>query len=298
MKYRVFISSVQDEFTAERRGLKEYLTTDALLREYVEDVFLFEDIPAARRKPGDVYLHAVEDADIFIGIYGCRYGYVFPDGTSPTEREYDAAAKRDIPIWLFYYDKDATIDARMTALRRKIDASHTRREVHSTPELFREVYNAFISLLRERRQLFHEPFDVSEAKEATMADIDGNAVEWFAKAAIKERGFSDVVDVKEVSTDFQGLNEPTRKTSVKIGVKTGKKTGEKTGEKTGLKSRLKTSDAIVELMRVNPMISHATLSKMLDRALSSIMWQIAKLKKTGIIRRIGPDKGGHWEVVE
>ena len=35
MKYRIFISSVQNEFAAERRVLKECLLMDALLCEYV-----------------------------------------------------------------------------------------------------------------------------------------------------------------------------------------------------------------------------------------------------------------------
>ena len=76
MKYRVFISSVQSEFAAERRGLKEYLQTDALLREYVEEVFLFEDVPSARRTPNEVYMDAVNNCDVFIGLYGCQFGYV------------------------------------------------------------------------------------------------------------------------------------------------------------------------------------------------------------------------------
>ncbi len=516
MKYRIFISSVQDEFAAERRGLKEYLLKDALLREYVEDVFIFEDVPAERRQPGAVYVSAVECADIFIGLYGCRFGYVFPDGTSPTEREYDAAAKKDIPLWLFYYDKGGKVDGRMARLRRRIDAEHTRREIHSDVELFREVYNAFVSLLRERRQLFHEPFDVAVARNMTMADIDAGVVEWFAKTAEKERGlpaslsaspetlfrhlrlmdgdrltnaamllfgkdprkvclssmvkcvfcagreyrrpfvqqvyegtlfnqidqawlfvlshidrevgfvgdtveakqsydlpkdavreaivnavahrdyfskasvevrlfsdrlevwnpgempeglplswlysehpslpynslladplylaryieragtgidvivdgcreldlappkfevrhgffvvtlyrrgFSDVVATKEVSVASQGLNAPTRKTSKKIGVKTGVKIGVKTNKKTGVKKtrrhQLRTSDAIIEMMRVNPLISYVTLAKMLGKAESTIIWQIARLRKSNRIRRIGPDKGGHWEVVE
>lgn len=29
-----------------------------------------------------------------------------------------------------------------------------------------------------------------------------------------------------------------------------------------------------------------------------VEWQMAKLKKEGRIKRIGPDKGGYWEVVE
>ena len=31
---------------------------------------------------------------------------------------------------------------------------------------------------------------------------------------------------------------------------------------------------------------------------STVARAIAKLKRHGILRRAGPDKGGHWEVVE
>ena len=42
---RVFISSVQEEFAAERATLRDYLQADPLLRRFF-DVFLFEDLPA------------------------------------------------------------------------------------------------------------------------------------------------------------------------------------------------------------------------------------------------------------
>lgn len=29
-----------------------------------------------------------------------------------------------------------------------------------------------------------------------------------------------------------------------------------------------------------------------------VEWQISKLKADGSIRRIGPDNGGHWEVIK
>ena len=124
----------------------------------------------------------------------------------------------------------------------------------------------------------------------------------FFVVTLYRRGFSDVVATKEVSVASQGLNAPTRKTSKKIGVKTGVKIGVKTNKKTGVKKtrrhQLRTSDAIIEMMRVNPLISYVTLAKMLGKAESTIIWQIARLRKSNRIRRIGPDKGGHWEVVE
>ena len=71
----------------------------------------------------------------------------------------------------------------------------------------------------------------------------------------------------------------------------------KTTEKTGMKTGMKTVDAIISLIRENPSITHDELSEQLGRARSTIIEQISKLKALGRLRRVGPDKGGHWEVV-
>jgi len=47
---RIFISSVQREFSRERAQLRDYLRGDPLLRRFFE-VFLVEDIPASDRQP-------------------------------------------------------------------------------------------------------------------------------------------------------------------------------------------------------------------------------------------------------
>ena len=46
MTFRMFISSVQDEFAEERRRLKQWLTTDLFVSRFVDSVFLFEDVPS------------------------------------------------------------------------------------------------------------------------------------------------------------------------------------------------------------------------------------------------------------
>ncbi len=28
-----------------------------------------------------------------------------------------------------------------------------------------------------------------------------------------------------------------------------------------------------------------------------VKWQLRKLQEQGLIRRVGPDKGGHWEII-
>ena len=71
--------------------------------------------------------------------------------------------------------------------------------------------------------------------------------------------------------------------------------------KSGMKgdvSGMKTADAIIALMRADSQITHDILAARLGKARNSIIKQIAKLKKNGLIRRVGPDKGGHWEVIE
>ena len=56
---RIFVSSVQKEFAAERTALRDFLRGDALMRRFFEP-FLFEDLPAADRRADAVYLDEVE----------------------------------------------------------------------------------------------------------------------------------------------------------------------------------------------------------------------------------------------
>lgn len=47
-----------------------------------------------------------------------------------------------------------------------------------------------------------------------------------------------------------------------------------------------------------PRITIPEIAEKLGRSERAIFMQINKLKEEGIIRRIGPDKGGHWEVMD
>ena len=64
------------------------------------------------------------------------------------------------------------------------------------------------------------------------------------------------------------------------------------------KSSQKSSQKIMDLMRTDPAITIADLMQSIGITDRAIKKQIEKLKAQGRIRRIGPDKGGHWEVVE
>ena len=61
----------------------------------------------------------------------------------------------------------------------------------------------------------------------------------------------------------------------------------------------KTTQKIVELLREQPTLGRKELAELLgDITEDGVKYHLNKLKADGVIRRIGPDKGGHWEVVK
>ncbi|MBA7705868.1 hypothetical protein ES703_114709 [subsurface metagenome] len=64
-----------------------------MLSRFIDDVFLFEDIPAGDRKTDDIYLSEVKERDIYLAILGNEYGWKNADGKSPTELEFDHATR-------------------------------------------------------------------------------------------------------------------------------------------------------------------------------------------------------------
>jgi len=88
---RIFISSVQKEFAAERRALADYLSGDPLLRRFF-DTFRFEsDVSASDRRPDAIYLDEVRNCDLYLGLFGDDYGWENKDGLSTTHLEFNEA---------------------------------------------------------------------------------------------------------------------------------------------------------------------------------------------------------------
>ena len=56
--------------------------------------------------------------------------------------------------------------------------------------------------------------------------------------------------------------------------------------------------AVLELVRQDPTISRKDISEKLDINESAIQKHLDILKGKKIIQRVGPDKGGHWELLK
>ena len=76
-------------------------------------------------------------------------------------------------------------------------------------------------------------------------------------------------------------------------------TTQKTTLKSTLKSALKgTRKDIVRIMSESPYVTIPQIAEQLKLNVRGIAKHIKNLQNEGIIKRIGPDKGGHWEVIE
>jgi ATP-dependent DNA helicase RecG len=77
-----------------------------------------------------------------------------------------------------------------------------------------------------------------------------------------------------------------------VGGKDGESIGEKDGEKLSANQK-----EILKYIKAKPSTSAAELSKAVGINSRNIELNLAKLKQKGLLRRVGSDKGGHWEVL-
>ena len=63
------------------------------------------------------------------------------------------------------------------------------------------------------------------------------------------------------------------------------------------KTRGKTRGKILDYLRQHPEAILTDLAKELQISYKGVEWHFTRLKKEGLIRHIGPNNGGHWEVV-
>ena len=63
------------------------------------------------------------------------------------------------------------------------------------------------------------------------------------------------------------------------------------------KTSQKTSQKIIELIKEDPYISTTKMAEIIGVDRRNIARNIKKLQEQGVVRRVGPDKGGFWEVI-
>ena len=188
MKERIFVSSVQKEFAAERRAIRDFIEGNRLLAKHFE-VFIFEDLPAGDRRPDEMYLDEVERCSVFVALFGAEYGWEDPeDGLSPTEREFDRATELAKHRLLFLKSLDkAKPHPKMAALTDRARTQLVYRRFTSIADLTSLVYNSLIEYLEERGVIKHKPFDAAPCEGAALRGISAERMKWFLQIARRER---------------------------------------------------------------------------------------------------------------
>jgi len=154
-KIKVFISSVIKEYK-DRRDAAE----DAIIELNRDQGFNFEAIriepkkhPAVNKSPQETCLAGVKECDIYIGIYGKRYGWINPESKrSPTEEEFDEAWRLGKPIIVFV-ENTKRREPNQTKFLNKIGKYVEGRfwnefEAENLDQLKHMVYRALLNLMK------------------------------------------------------------------------------------------------------------------------------------------------------
>lgn len=115
----------------------------------------------------------------------------------------------------------------------------------------------------------------------SLQGIGGSRQYYIGKSSLKEyalKGSECDIDKNWFSIIFDRLTEKWLETT--------KKTTQKTTQK------------IMSLIKENPNMTIKELASTIGITEDGIKYHIANLKKKGLLKRVGPDKGGHWRVVE
>ena len=74
--------------------------------------------------------------------------------------------------------------------------------------------------------------------------------------------------------------------------------GIKDDTKDGIKDSQKSSQKIIELIQENPNVTTSEMAEKIGVSRRAIAKITGALQAEGVIRRVGPDKGGHWEIIK
>jgi hypothetical protein len=146
---RIFVSSTYKDLVHYRRAVLEQVVRRDLFFRGME----FFGAEPASPPPAEKIVSAVRESDVYLGIFGVRYGFVDPkSGLSMTELEFNEAESSRKPM-LLYLMRDDADDARLRpdefepdkepkrkALIERIRRKHIAYQFTGVDDLARQVY--------------------------------------------------------------------------------------------------------------------------------------------------------------
>ena len=188
-KYKVFISSVQSEFSHERQLVFDFIRNDELMGQYFEP-FIFEQIAAQDVNPYQLYVDEASSCQVYLLLIGKKYGNILPEGISPTEKEYQVAGEGN--AWRVAFISDLDGGQREEAEERffrKVQNELSYRVFSNPSVLVSLVKQSLYAYLKYKGVIQTLSFDEQIRDDASMADIDAKKIKDFLHQARQKRGF-------------------------------------------------------------------------------------------------------------
>jgi predicted ATPase len=158
-RVRVFVSSTLVELAAEREAVREAITELRLTP------VMFE-LGARPHPPRELYRSYLAQSDVFVGIYGERYGWVAP-GSEVSGLEDEYLLSGDLPRLLYVKSPAPGREPRLTELIERIwaDSGASTTPYRDPAHLARLLADDLAVLLTER-------FDAARPHPAAAADLE------------------------------------------------------------------------------------------------------------------------------
>lgn len=169
--------------------------------------------------------------------------------------------------------------------------------------------NVNISQLTDRQKniisIIKEGSQITAKKCPENGNVNGSDGNVTTQYIVSKFNFSERTIFRELA-ELKRLGYVTRVGSDKIGawkvaeksiVENGK-SGLKSAEKSAEKNLSASAEKIILCMKNNSAITIAELCEETGLSDRGVRKNIEKLKANGLIRRIGPDRGGYWEIVK
>ena len=188
-KYKVFISSVQSEFSQERQLVSDFIRNDELMGQYFEP-FIFEQIAAQDTNPRRLYLEEASSCQVYLLLIGKKYGNTLPGDLSPTEKEYQAAGEGN--AWRIAFIRDLDGLPREEEEERfflKVQNELSYRVFSNPSVLISLVKQSLFAYLKYKGIIQTLSFDEQVREDASMSDIDAKRIKDFLHQARQKRGF-------------------------------------------------------------------------------------------------------------
>lgn len=216
-RYQIFISSTFADLQTERR-----LVMQAVLEHKCFPAGM-ELFPAIDKEQFEYIKKVIDDSDYYLLIIGARYGSLDENGVSYTEKEYDYAVKKGIPVIAFLHSDIYSIPLRNAdddkKLRKKLEAFRRKVQTGRLVNYWNGADNLKTKVISSLMVVFEEQSRIGWVRAYTVVSDDSQAK--IAQLEMENAGFKKLLEnhmanLKEKEGECDSLEKSNREAQLKI----------------------------------------------------------------------------------